>query len=231
MPDSPHQPVVLSLPFEGRWLTQNSPAQRVPSHGTDLFGTRYAIDFVGVDDLGRTATHTDWRTVLATEPPDRYLGFGRPILAPADGLVVATQDGEIDHAGRRSPLRLLGYALGQAGRVRAGVRAIAGNVVIVALPDAAAVVALVHLRRGSLRVGVGDEVVTGQVLAECGNSGNSTQPHLHLQAMDGPDLATARGLPISFRPFREWRKVSREAVVRESGLPAEGSVVEALPLD
>src|SRR5918993_5948320 len=73
MPD-----VLLSLPFTGRWLTQNSPARRVPSHGTDLFGERYAIDFVGVDDRHRTAPRRDWRTVLATEPPERFVAFGRP---------------------------------------------------------------------------------------------------------------------------------------------------------
>lgn len=224
------EPVILALPFTGRWLTQNSPARRVPSHGTDLMGTRYAIDFVGVDDLRRTATHTDWRTVLATEPPDRYLGFGRPILAPVDGVVVATHDGETDHAGRRSPFALAGYALGQAGRLRAGVAAVAGNHVVVAMRDREAVVALVHLRRGSLRVAVGDDVVTGQVLGECGNSGNSTQPHVHLQANDRADLTVATALPISFRPFREWVRGSSEPVLRQSGVPAEGSVVEALPL-
>ena len=61
--------VALSLPFAGRWLAQNSPARRVPSHGTDLLGGRYAIDFVGVDHRRRTADRRDWRTFLATEPP------------------------------------------------------------------------------------------------------------------------------------------------------------------
>ena len=44
--------VDLEYPFEGRWATQNSPANRVPSHGTTLFGTSYAIDFIPVDDWG-----------------------------------------------------------------------------------------------------------------------------------------------------------------------------------
>lgn len=54
-------PVVLALPFTHRWVVQNSPARRVPSHGTDLLGQRYAIDFVGVDDRHRTAPKRDWR--------------------------------------------------------------------------------------------------------------------------------------------------------------------------
>lgn len=40
--------VELALPFAGRWAVQNSPARRVPSHGTDLMGELYAIDFVAV---------------------------------------------------------------------------------------------------------------------------------------------------------------------------------------
>lgn len=224
-------PVVLTLPFTGRWLTQNSPARRVPSHGTDLMGTRYAIDFVGVDDLGRTARHADWRTLLATEPPERYLAFGRPILAPVDGTVVRSHDGEVDHGGRRSPVSLLPYALGQAARIRAGAAAVAGNHVVIAIDGLDAFVALVHLRRGSLRLSPGDRVVTGQELAECGNSGNSTQPHVHLQVTDGADMTTARGLPITFRPFREWPRGSTVSTLRQSGLPAEGSVVEALRVD
>ena len=42
----------------GGWL-RNSPARRVPSHGVDLLGQRYAIDFVGVDERGRTAYRRD----------------------------------------------------------------------------------------------------------------------------------------------------------------------------
>jgi hypothetical protein len=223
--------VVLSLPFAGRWLAQNSPARRVPSHGTHRLASTFAIDFVGVDNRRRTAQQRDWRTLLATEPPERYVGFGRPILAPVDGVVVRTHDGEPDHAGRRSPLSLLPYAWGQAARLRAGVEAVAGNHVVVALRDRDAHVALVHLRRGSLRVAAGESVVAGQVLAECGNSGNSTQPHVHLQVADGPDMTTARGLAMTFRPFREWPRRAAEPVVRDSGIPAEGSVVEPLRVD
>jgi hypothetical protein len=50
--------VDLAFPFTGRWLVQNSPANRTPSHGTTLFATTYAIDFVPVNDLGRTAPFT-----------------------------------------------------------------------------------------------------------------------------------------------------------------------------
>ena len=48
-----HREVGLSLPFAGLWRVENSPARRVPSHGTDMFGSRYANDFVGVDERHR----------------------------------------------------------------------------------------------------------------------------------------------------------------------------------
>ncbi len=121
-------PLLLAFPFRGRWMAQNSPADRVPSHGTHLFGTTYAIDFVAVDERGRTAPR--------------------------------------------------------------------GPFVLVA-----------HLRRGSILVRPGDSVRVGDLLGACGNSGNSTEPHVHLQATDGIDQASARGIPIAFRSdtsTRSW---------------------------
>jgi hypothetical protein len=222
-------PVLVSLPFAGRWLVQNSPARRVPSHGTDLLGERYAVDFVGVDGRHRTADVRDWRTFLATEPVDRFFSFGRPLLAPADGVVVRTHDGEADHAARRSQLALVPYALGQRERLRQGMAAVAGNHLVIELPECGAFVALAHLRCGSLRPRVGDRVRVGQQVAECGSSGNSTQPHVHLQVMDSADASTAQGLPVAFRRFREWTRGATQPEIRQAAVPAEGAVVEPAP--
>nr|WP_239521100.1 M23 family metallopeptidase [Blastococcus saxobsidens] len=191
-------------------------------------GQRYAVDFVGVDDRHRTAGVRDWRTLVATEPAERFVSFGRPILAPAAGTVVHVHDGEPDHEARRSQVALVGYALGQAGRLRRGPNAVAGNHVVLALPGGHAFVALVHLRAGTLRVRAGQQVAEGEQLAECGNSGNSTQPHVHLQAMDSADLPVARGLPIAFRSFTEWPR-GGGPLARAHGMPAEGSVVAPSP--
>jgi murein DD-endopeptidase MepM/ murein hydrolase activator NlpD len=210
-------------------MTQNSPSRRVPSHGSDLFGERYAIDFVHVDDHNRTAAVRDWRTMFATEPPERFFAFGQPILAPASGVVVDVHEGELDHRGRRSQLALLPYALGQGARLRQGVEALAGNYVTIALSDGAVFVALAHLRAGSVCVRVGQHVIGGEQIAECGNSGNSTEPHVHIQVMDSADLCVARGVPMSFRSFREWPARAKECQVRDRGMPGEGAVVEPLP--
>ncbi len=221
--------IVISLPFSGLWLARNSPARRVPSHGSNLFGERYAIDFIAVDHRRRTADSRDWGTFLGTEPAERFFAFGRPILAPADGIVVDVHDGEIDHVGRRSQLSLVPYMLGQQARLRQGVGAIAGNYLTIAMDNSGAFVTLVHLRAGSIRVAVGDKVTTGQQIAECGNSGNSTQPHVHVQVMDNPDVSIAQGLPMAFRSFREWPRGAEHPEIKESGLPGEGAVVEPLP--
>lgn len=217
--------VVLQLPLAEPCLVQNSPARRVPSHGTDVMATTYAIDLVPVDQRGRSAEVRDWRTWLATEPPERFVGFGAPVLAPVDGTVVHVHDGEPDHHARRSQLSLVPYLLGQRERLRRGAAGLAGNHVVVRLAPGLGYVVLAHLRRGSIRVAEGNRVRAGQQLGRCGNSGNSTEPHVHLQVMDGSDPMTARGVPLAFARFRERRRGGAERWV-ESGVPAEGSTIE-----
>lgn len=185
----------LEFPFVGRWLTQNSPANRVPSHGTTLFGTSYAIDFVPVDETGRTAPFT-FTSLVRAEPADRFPGFGRPVLAPAAGVIVGVHDSEPDHEAYRG-LPSVGYALAQGRRVAAGWIALAGNHVLI---DAGGVViGICHLQRGSVDVRPGQQVRVGDVLGRCGNSGNSTEPHLHLQAIDRIDIEFAIAIPLTFR--------------------------------
>lgn len=217
--------LTLDLPFTGAWLTQNSPARRVPSHGTDLLGERYAIDFVGVDTDRRTGGRTGWGIFVGTEPAERFYSFGRPILAPCPGVVVDRHDGEPDHEARRSPLALVPYLLGQRARLQQGIAAVAGNFVILEVVPSRVYVALVHLKQSSLVVGIGERVRAGQPLAECGNSGNSSQPHVHVQAMDSRDLSVARGIPIAFRNFSEQPTRRSAWTVREIGIPGEGAVV------
>jgi hypothetical protein len=220
--------VAVSLPFTGKWKVENSPRRRVPSHGTDMLGTTYSIDFVGVDEDGRTAPSVSWRTVLSTEPPELFFAFGRPILAPVSGRVVTVHQGELDHRARRSQLALVPYALGQAARIRQGAGAIAGNYVTIAPPGGGVFVAVMHLKANSILVSVGQKVREGEQIASCGNTGNSTQPHVHMQAMDNADPRAARGLPMHFRRFGEKPVRGKRFVPQEDAIPDEASIVEAL---
>lgn len=204
------EPFVLTLPFTGRWLVQNSPASRIPSHGTTLFGSSHAIDFVPVGADGRSAPRR-FGSLFGTEPADAFVGFGRAILAPLSGEVVRVHDGEDDHVARRSVAAQLGYAFTQASRVRAGASAIAGNHVVVR--RGAALVLLAHLRAGSVKPGLGDRVEAGEMIGECGNSGNSTEPHLHVQVSDSIER-DGRGIPLAFvHDGQPWVPRNGEIVV------------------
>lgn len=206
----PHQPLNLGYPFQGKWQVRNSPANRVPSHGITLFGLSYAIDFVPVDDVGRSAPFR-LRSLFRPEPPESFVGFGRPVLSPIDGVVIGVHDKEVDHHAYRG-FPSMGYALTQRRRAATGWQALSGNHVLIETPSTTGnlVVALCHLKRGSISVNVGQSVRAGDPIARCGNSGNSTEPHLHLQVVDGPDVAYANAVPIRFI----------------GGLPRNGSVVE-----
>lgn len=201
--------VDLRYPFTGRWQARNSPADRVPSHGTTLFGSARAIDFVPVDESGRTAP-VRLGTLLRPEPPDRFPGFGRPILAPLAGTVMAAHDTEPDHPARRG-LPSVGYALTQRRRLAAGWRALAGNHLLIEADQV--VIALCHLRQGSIEVELGQRVSPGDRLGRCGNSGNSTEPHVHLQAVDTRDIDRAGPVPVTF----------------EGRLPRSGEIIDVLP--
>ncbi len=185
----------LDYPFTGKWLVQNSPGNRVPSHGTTLLATSYAIDFVPLDDAGRTAPIT-FGSLVRPEPPESFPGFGRTLLAPVEGIVVAAHDTELDHPAYRG-LPSLRYALTQQRRVQAGWLTLAGNHVFI--ETGGVVVALCHLQRGSLEVQTGQRVQIGTMLARCGNSGNSTEPHVHVQAIDTADTDRANAVPLTFK--------------------------------
>ncbi|MEI2775461.1 MAG: M23 family metallopeptidase [Tetrasphaera sp.] len=196
--------LVLRFPLDGPCLVQNSPANRVPSHGSDAFGSSHAIDLVPLGAHGRSAP-SSWRRWLSSEQPEIFAGFGMPVLAPLAGSVAAVHDGEADHEARRSVLTTIPYLLTQAGRARGGAGALAGNHVVIAAGPTGRYVLLAHLQRESAVVAVGQRVEAGEVIGACGNSGNSTEPHVHLQVSDSLDWASARGVPFAFEgPCGPW---------------------------
>lgn len=205
-------PVEIAFPFTGVWLARNSPARKVPSHGSHLLGTTYSIDFIKVHDNGRTAPW-GWASAFGTEHNEQFPGFGRPALSPVDGQVVAVLDGIEDHVTRRSQLHLAGYMLSQFSRFRrGGPNAISGNYVAVRIHDGP-IASVFHLKNGTVRVAAGEHVRAGDQVGECGNSGNSTQPHVHVQVTDTADFLNCTGLPMIFRrpgKDRSWMPQENE---------------------
>lgn len=199
-PDSPRaarEPVEVAPPVTGRWSALNSPADRTPSHGTHAYGQTYAIDVVAEPEEGaRPGFSRLWP--LARRNSD-FPAFGAPLLAVADATVVRAVDDQRDHLSRTSLLGLLYLMIVEASvRDLSGVKYIVGNHVVLDLGDGTFAL-YAHLRKGSLTVREGDRVTAGHHLADVGNSGNSTEPHLHFQLMDTPDPDTARGIPFTWR--------------------------------
>jgi Peptidase family M23 len=190
----PIAPRRIAPPVAGRWSAANSPADRVPSHGTHGHGQSFGIDLVYEPEPGARPRFGEGR---GFRKPTEFPAFGQEILAPADGRVVRVRDGARDHL-TRSTWPAVAYMLLEAcGREAGGSRHVLGNFVVLDLGDGA-YAALAHLQRGSIAVRAGERVRSGQPLARCGNSGNSSEPHLHLQLMDDPRPLIAAGLPFAF---------------------------------
>ncbi|MCX7599027.1 MAG: peptidoglycan DD-metalloendopeptidase family protein [Armatimonadetes bacterium] len=178
----PHRPPIpvperhrtaFSLPFAGRWKVVWGGDDEAHNIHHPVLSQRYAFDFVMTDDQG--STHRG-----SGRANEDYYCFGREILAPADGLVVDVITGVRDNLpGSMNPFSAVGNA-----------------VVIKHRPHEYSMMA--HLKFGSIRVSVGQTVKRGQVIGLCGNSGNSSEPHLHFQVMNTPVLQDATSLKCYF---------------------------------
>jgi len=188
------EPLAVAPPVHGTWRAANSPASRVPSHGLHAYGQTYAIDLV-YQPAGTPAPGFSWWP-LARRPSD-FPGFGQPVLAAAPGRVVRVRRGARDHWSRTSVPGVIYLLVEGMIREVLGVGRVVGNHVVVDLGDGRYAL-YAHLQRRSAAVRPGDVVTAGQPLGRCGNSGNSSEPHLHFQLMDRPAPAFAAGLPFRF---------------------------------
>ncbi|PHQ24445.1 peptidase M23 [Marinobacter guineae] len=136
-------------------------------------GQSRAMDIFRISSLG---LHKDgW---LPSDPA-RYLTFGTPVLSPCDGAIAKVVDGIED------------MKVPDMNRDN-----MAGN--YVAIDCGRFFVIVAHLRQGSIPVQPGDRVETGNPLGEMGNSGNSSEPHLHIHAQRGlPEEAPFGGKPLA----------------------------------
>lgn len=225
-------PVVVAFPLRGEWAAANTPADRIPSHGTDQLGQRYAYDLVRIDARKGFHLHPagPLRSYLIGGRTRECYGWGQPVHAAFDGEVVEAIDGVPERAWLHV-VRELGLALKNAftfDPAERGLDPVLGNHAIMRMDANPAIHALfAHLAPGSVAVETGQTVRTGDVIGRVGHTGNSTAPHLHFQLMDSPDLLRAGGIPCAFREYEVDRGGRWERV--ERGIPGKGERIRPVP--
>lgn len=170
-----HTVAELRLPVTGEWFVFWGGRTVVENYHAESPDQRFALDLVVVRDE---------RTYAGDPRRNKsYFCFGAPILAPADGVVVAAEDGVADsRPGVMNAARPLGNH-------------------VVLDHGAGEFSFLAHLRAGSVAVTPGARVQRGEQVGECGNSGNSSEPHLHFHLQTTPVFGQGDGLPAQFGDY------------------------------
>ncbi len=165
------------LPFNGKWTVVNGGVLKEFSHSWGIYTQRYAYDFIVLDKhaLSLNNVSTDVNS---------YYCYNKDILACADGEVVAAKGKYRDS-----------YVNGK--KVFCDSNDLRGNFITIK-HDNDEYSTVAHLKKGSITVNVGDKVAQGQVIGKCGNSGNTSQPHLHFQLHSTNSFFSSFGLPIAF---------------------------------
>lgn len=165
----------LRLPFDGEWTVFWGGRSVAENYHAAHVDQRFAYDFVvvqgGRTHVGEGRANTD------------YHCWDKDVLAPAAATVIRAVDGTADNPpGQMNPSDP------------------PGNHVVLDLGNGEFAF-LAHLRQGSVAVRPGEPVEEGQRLGACGNSGNSSEPHLHFHLQTTPDFGAGEGLPAFFRGY------------------------------
>lgn len=173
-PPSRANSIVIDVPLDGDVVVMQGGPSSLVNHHHGVSSQRNALDL-------SVAEHGSLRRP-GTSGLEAVPCFGSPIRAPVRGTVVAAVGDLPD------------MPLGQVDRDH-----LAGNHLIIE-SEKSRYVLLAHLRHASLAVKVGDSVESGEVIAACGNSGNTSEPHLHIQVQDRPTYSSeVTTIPILFR--------------------------------
>jgi hypothetical protein len=187
---NPAAPIVIQSPLRGKnWSAGNGPSNTsshrravLPINGQPHIGQRYAIDWIQLGDDGNSFSGDKHKN-------SSYHAWDQTIHAVTDGKVVEVKDGIAENVPNSGKLA-----------VPMTSDTIAGNHVIEDLGDGR-YAAYAHLRPGTLKVKVGDTVHAGDVIGHLGNTGNSSEPHLHFQVCDAPSFLDSEGLPFAIDKF------------------------------
>jgi hypothetical protein len=202
----------FSLPFSQRWYVANGHGIN-ENHRLAAGGQSFAWDFTYRPE-GKD--HRIKEVVPETKlVPEDFYAFGQPVLAPAPGEVIRIENKREDEA---PTIVYSPYLWKQVDNPYE----ILGNYVVIQHHDGEFSL-LAHLQKGSVLVKPHDLVSRGQIIGACGNSGDSTYPHIHFQVMDGPDHFRSQGLPVKIADYWLYTQGRRESVV--SGVPREGQIV------
>lgn len=230
MPRALDNPTVVALPVRGQgWLAVTTPATRVPSHGVDLLGQRYAYDLLKVDRRKGARFHPAGpvRSLIVGGRTRDCYAWGACVHSPFDGEVVRAVDGVPERA-RIHPVRDAALTIGNSLTFTPSrLPSILGNHVIIRSGDVFA--GFAHLAPGTVEVAEGQPLTTGDIIGRVGHTGNSTSPHLHFQLMDSPDLMTARGIACAFRAYEVERDGAWVRVT--NGIPGSRDRIRSIDPD
>ncbi len=163
------------LPFNGSWLTFWGGERAEDNHHHGVGAQHLAMDFV-MTQPGSEVTHRS-----GGEVNEDYLCWDQPLLAPHAGVVTVATDGIPDNAPGETNEQM-----------------VYGNTVMIQHADGFVSV-LAHLRCGSVTKRVGDPVAAGERVGLCGNSGNSSEPHLHFHVQSESGFEKGVALRAVFR--------------------------------
>jgi murein DD-endopeptidase len=217
--------MIISPPLQGEnWLAANGPSNTSihrralnPLDGRAYISQRYAIDWVQL--------YPDGKTYHGAPKDNRnYRAYGAEIRAVSDGVVTETKEGIQQNIPNEKPV------------VPVTLETIGGNHVIMDI-GGGHFAYYAHMQPGSLRVRVGDRVRRGDVLGILGNSGNSSEPHLHFHICNASSELACEGLPYAFASYEllgngeTWKSSdSHESPTkREWEIPLENDVVRFQP--
>lgn len=162
--------VRLQLPFIGKWFV----SQGYDGSLTHKGDWGKALDFIIVDNELKTYKNHALNV-------DDFYCYNKPVLAPANGYVTQIEDGIDDNE------------IANINQEKNW-----GNTIIIKHTEGL-YTKLSHLKKNSFKVAVGDYVKQGDLIASCGNSGRSPEPHLHFQAQTAPYIGSKTfAYPLSY---------------------------------
>jgi hypothetical protein len=168
-------------------------------HHRKASSQEFAFDVIGAGAKGADS-FTDSSIPNPAKLSD-FVIWGRDVLAIGDGTVVDVADRfpeerMSDPAKVNTPGYTMSLLLELVDKIGPG-NSLAGNYITIDHGNGEFGM-YCHLKEGSIRVRAGQTVAKGEVIAQIGNTGNSSEPHLHFQLMDSMDFFTANGLPVMF---------------------------------